>query len=189
MVGGGRSLARTARHIRWQGGQDRTKWLRGPPDGEGRSPSDAWLFLPQSSADFGVRRCCRKDHPVTDGLPKQFTVRDELYMIELQDPEASRILLTTELTSDPSPPGFGLSMTITHRCNPTARPGCTDMLGMLERGGRVSRPRSLPPAVTAVRRLSIPASIRTAPCRRNSTMSGRWGPSAPPAQRDQVGVN
>jgi len=47
------------------------------------------------------------DHPVTDGLPKQFTVRDELYMIELQDPKASRILLTTELTSDPSPPGFG----------------------------------------------------------------------------------
>lgn len=47
------------------------------------------------------------EHPVTKGLPSRFTVRDELYMIELQDPESSRILLTTELASDPSPLGFG----------------------------------------------------------------------------------
>ena len=47
------------------------------------------------------------DHPVMGDLPKQFTVRDELYLIELQDPESSRILLTTELAADPSPPGFG----------------------------------------------------------------------------------
>lgn len=47
------------------------------------------------------------DHPVTRELPARFTVRDELYLIELQDPAASRILLTTELVADPSPPGFG----------------------------------------------------------------------------------
>jgi len=47
------------------------------------------------------------EHRVTRGLPKRFTVRDELYMIELLDPGASRILLTTELAQDPSPPGFG----------------------------------------------------------------------------------
>ncbi|MDH3700846.1 MAG: ThuA domain-containing protein [Alphaproteobacteria bacterium] len=47
------------------------------------------------------------DHRVTRDLPKRFTVRDELYLIELQDPHASRILLTTELAEDPSPPGFG----------------------------------------------------------------------------------
>ena len=47
------------------------------------------------------------DHRVTRDLPKRFTVRDELYLIELQDPDASRILLTTELAKDPSPPGFG----------------------------------------------------------------------------------
>jgi hypothetical protein len=47
------------------------------------------------------------DHPITKGIPKHFTVQDELYIIELQDPDASRILLTTELAKDPSPPGFG----------------------------------------------------------------------------------
>jgi type 1 glutamine amidotransferase len=47
------------------------------------------------------------EHPVTQDLPQQFTVRDELYLIELQDPDASHILLTTELAADPSPPGFG----------------------------------------------------------------------------------
>ncbi|NKB56476.1 MAG: hypothetical protein GKS00_09080 [Alphaproteobacteria bacterium] len=47
------------------------------------------------------------DHPVTRGVPKHFTVMDELYMIELQDPGASRVLMTTELEKDPSPPGFG----------------------------------------------------------------------------------
>jgi len=47
------------------------------------------------------------EHRVTRGLPKRFTVQDELYLIELQDPAASRILLTTELAKDPSPPGFG----------------------------------------------------------------------------------
>ena len=47
------------------------------------------------------------DHPVTRGLPGHFPVRDELYLIELTDPCASRVLLTTELAKDPSPPGFG----------------------------------------------------------------------------------
>lgn len=47
------------------------------------------------------------EHRVTRGLPKRFAVRDELYLIELQDPDASRILLTTELAEDPSPSGFG----------------------------------------------------------------------------------
>jgi hypothetical protein len=46
-------------------------------------------------------------HRVTEGLPKRFAVQDELYLVELQDPGASRILLTTELAKDPSPPGFG----------------------------------------------------------------------------------
>lgn len=46
-------------------------------------------------------------HPLTKGLPESFEVMDELYMIEMQDPDASRVLLTTELAKDPSPPGFG----------------------------------------------------------------------------------
>jgi hypothetical protein len=47
------------------------------------------------------------DHPVTRGLPKNFKLRDELYMVELQDPAHTEILMTTELAKDPSPPGFG----------------------------------------------------------------------------------
>jgi hypothetical protein len=47
------------------------------------------------------------EHRVTHGLPEHFTVQDELYLIELLDPKASRVLLTTELAKDPSPPGFG----------------------------------------------------------------------------------
>lgn len=46
-------------------------------------------------------------HPLTAGLPPTFDVIDELYMIELQEPERTDVLLTTELPVDPSPPGFG----------------------------------------------------------------------------------
>jgi len=47
------------------------------------------------------------EHRLTRDLPGRFIVQDELYLIELQDPEGVRILLTTELAEDPSPPGFG----------------------------------------------------------------------------------
>jgi hypothetical protein len=46
-------------------------------------------------------------HILTRDLPSSFEVSDELYLIELQDPETCRVLLTTELEKDPSPPGFG----------------------------------------------------------------------------------
>lgn len=46
-------------------------------------------------------------HVLTQDLPASFEVIDELYMIELQAPLASQTLLTTELATDPSPPGFG----------------------------------------------------------------------------------
>jgi uncharacterized protein len=48
-----------------------------------------------------------QDHILTKGLPASFEVIDELYLIELQEPSASQVLLTTELEKDPSPPGFG----------------------------------------------------------------------------------
>ncbi|HTT75203.1 MAG TPA: ThuA domain-containing protein [Candidatus Binataceae bacterium] len=48
-----------------------------------------------------------RDHPITAGLPASFETADELYLIELQHPDSTRILLTTELAYDPSPPGFG----------------------------------------------------------------------------------
>jgi hypothetical protein len=48
-----------------------------------------------------------REHVLTRGLPPSFEVMDELYLIELQDPSTCHVLLTTELESDPSPPGFG----------------------------------------------------------------------------------
>lgn len=48
-----------------------------------------------------------RDHRITRNLPASFEVMDELYLIELQEPETSSVLLTTELPVDPSPPGFG----------------------------------------------------------------------------------
>jgi hypothetical protein len=48
-----------------------------------------------------------RQHVLTRDLPASFEIVDELYLIELQEPEACQVLLTTELTTDPSPPGFG----------------------------------------------------------------------------------
>jgi hypothetical protein len=48
-----------------------------------------------------------REHAVTKDLPASFEVIDELYLIELQEPATCRVLLTTELDKDPSPPGFG----------------------------------------------------------------------------------
>jgi uncharacterized protein len=47
------------------------------------------------------------EHPLTKGLSGSFDVMDELYLIEVIDPVTTRVLLTTELAKDPSPPGFG----------------------------------------------------------------------------------
>ena len=48
-------------------------------------------------------------HPLTAGLPDSFEVADELYFIELQDPAACRIFLTTQLPTNPAP-GFGFAV-------------------------------------------------------------------------------
>lgn len=47
------------------------------------------------------------DHPLTAGLPATFEAVDELYLVELTNPDDTTVLLTTELDADPSPPGFG----------------------------------------------------------------------------------
>ncbi|MBI5948489.1 MAG: ThuA domain-containing protein [Chloroflexi bacterium] len=49
-----------------------------------------------------------RPHPLTKDLPPSFEIVDELYMIEVQDPAASEVVLTTaSVGADPSPPGFG----------------------------------------------------------------------------------
>jgi hypothetical protein len=47
------------------------------------------------------------EHPLTAGLPPTFEAVDELYLIELRDPQRTQLVLTTQLDEDPSPPGFG----------------------------------------------------------------------------------
>ena len=44
-----------------------------------------------------------REHPVTAGLPEHFETSDELYYLELTDPENTRVLLTTDLPEDPAP--------------------------------------------------------------------------------------
>lgn len=46
-------------------------------------------------------------HPLMQDMPASFEAVDELYMIEMQDPNA-KVLLTTELPQDPVP-GFGFA--------------------------------------------------------------------------------
>ena len=50
-----------------------------------------------------------RHNPLLKDLPDSFETTDELYMIEVLDPAASEVLLTTELAVDPSPPGFGFA--------------------------------------------------------------------------------
>jgi type 1 glutamine amidotransferase len=48
------------------------------------------------------------NHPLMKNIPSSFEVVDELYLIEMLD-EHAKVLLTTELPEDPSPPGFGFA--------------------------------------------------------------------------------
>jgi len=74
-----------------------------------------------------------RSHPVTAGLPASFEVADELYMLELQNPVATQILLTTELEQDPSPAGFGF---LYERDTSVMADGKTRVLGYTQDVGR-----------------------------------------------------
>lgn len=52
-----------------------------------------------------------RDHVLTRGLPESFEVMDELYLIELANPDESRVLLTTSDldAEDPAPRTFGFT--------------------------------------------------------------------------------
>jgi uncharacterized protein len=47
------------------------------------------------------------DHPLTRGLGRSFTVEDEPYFVELQDPATTQILLTAEYGPDAVSPAIG----------------------------------------------------------------------------------
>jgi hypothetical protein len=74
-----------------------------------------------------------RDHPLTRGVPASFETIDELYLIELQEPARSRVLLTTELAKDPSPPGFGFHY---ERDTSLMPDGKTRVLGYVREMGR-----------------------------------------------------
>lgn len=72
-------------------------------------------------------------HALTRGLPAAFEVMDELYLLELQAPADTRILLTTELATDPSPADFGFVYDADTALQPD---GKTRVLGLARRWGR-----------------------------------------------------
>ena len=72
-------------------------------------------------------------HPLTNGLPGSFEVADELYLIELQQPFESHVLLTTQLKKDPSPPGFGF---VYDKDTSLMPDGKTRVLGYIRNFGR-----------------------------------------------------
>lgn len=72
-------------------------------------------------------------HPLTRGLPAAFEVMDELYLLELQAPSDTRVLLTTELETDPSPAGFGFVYDADTAVQPD---GKTRVLGLARQWGR-----------------------------------------------------
>jgi type 1 glutamine amidotransferase len=74
------------------------------------------------------------DHPLTRGLPASFEVMDELYLIELRAPDASRVLLTTAdlAADDPAPRNFGFTYDEDTSVGPDGR---TRVLGFERRHG------------------------------------------------------
>jgi type 1 glutamine amidotransferase len=74
-----------------------------------------------------------RDHPMTRNVPVSFEVVDELYLIELQEPSTCHVLLTTELATDPSPPGFGF---VYDRDTSVMPDGKTRVLGYTRRIGK-----------------------------------------------------
>jgi type 1 glutamine amidotransferase len=74
-----------------------------------------------------------RNHPLTDGVAGSFEVADELYLIELQQPAESHVLLTTQLERDTSPPGFGFAY---DRDTSLMPDGKTRVLGYIRNSGR-----------------------------------------------------
>jgi type 1 glutamine amidotransferase len=74
-----------------------------------------------------------RSHLLTSGVPDSFEVADELYMIELQQPSESHVLLTTQLEKDPSPPGFGF---VYDKDTSLMPDGKTRVLGYIRNSGK-----------------------------------------------------
>ena len=80
---------------------------------------------------FAVRVADR-DHPITAGVPETFETADELYLVELRRPAETRVLLTTELEGDPSPPDFGF---VYERDTSALADGRTRAIGFVREAG------------------------------------------------------
>ncbi len=78
-------------------------------------------------------RVQQADHPLFAGLPSEFEVTDELYLIEPMND--TKPLLTTALRKDPSPPGFGF---VYENDTSIQADGMTRVLGTERRVGKGS---------------------------------------------------
>ena len=74
-----------------------------------------------------------RDHPLTRGLPASFEVEDEPYFVELQDPGATRVLLTAEYGAGVVSPAIG---TIYPKDTSLLADGKTRALGFVHEVGR-----------------------------------------------------
>ena len=115
-----------------------------------------------------------RDHVLTRGLPASFEVIDELYLIELQAPAASHVLLTTELARDPSPPASGLSTTRTPLSCQMARHVCWGTPARWVRGvWRISRSATVIPQPPIGHAWWTPVRRSREACRRSFVAPGR----------------
>jgi uncharacterized protein len=72
------------------------------------------------------------EHPLTRGLPESFEVEDEPYFVELQDPDATRILLTADYGPGAVSPSIG---TVYARDTSLQPDGRTRVLGYVRQIG------------------------------------------------------
>jgi len=73
------------------------------------------------------------NHPLTKDLPESFETVDEPYMVEIQHPSETQLLLTAELGPDNSPPGTGFEYDEDTALQPD---GKTRVLGFIRNIGK-----------------------------------------------------
>jgi uncharacterized protein len=110
---------------------------------------------------------------LTNGLPESFEVVDEPYMIEIQDPASTRVLLTAELGPDRSPPNFGFTYDEDTALMPDGKTRVLAYTRELGRGGvtYIALGHCHSPATGGARRAdpSLSADAQTPPA-----MHGAW---------------
>ena len=120
----------------------------------------------------------QSDHPLTRDMPESFVTIDEPYMIEVQHPSETQLLLTAELGPDNSAPVPDSFTTRTLRSRGMARLGLLDSLAAL---AKAAQPMSRSATATLPRAKPspqwMPASRRPASNRLRSEHRGNPTPT------------